>query len=555
MQIHNVVQGTPEWHALRANHFTASEASAMMGVSTNVLRTELLHMKKTGTEREFSEWAQKNLLDKGHDIEAAARVLAEELIGEELYPITGTSDEHPHLLASFDGQTMSGKVTWECKSWNESKAKEVRDGYVPVCDYWQCVQQLVVSGAEKLLYTITDGTPERTLHVWLMPNHVTRTELLRGWEQFQKDLDSFIPTEVKEKVVAEPVSGLPAITYQLNGLALTSNLAIFRSAAEKAVADSKLTLNTDQDFANREALCKSFSEAEAKIKVIREQVLGEFADVDKFSRELGEIGELLRQARLAGEKQVTARKDQIKLEIRNKAEAELSEYVSQTNKSLNGKVILPRIIDNFTGVMKGKRTLETLQDAVSTELARLKIEINVTAEKITANLAILREKCEGFEFLFRDAQELVQKDSETLSLLIDKRISDFKEIEAERQRKEEEQRLIAEQRAKEKAERDAEELRQREAARIEQADQQAKRMAEVRLMQEAAVVGIEVRPTTEPLPSEPTPMHLEVVDLMALVKAVAQGKAPLNVLNVDLANLTAFCEKQGAPAGVTWSQA
>jgi len=33
MQVHNVQQGTPEWHALRSSYFTASEAPAMMGAS------------------------------------------------------------------------------------------------------------------------------------------------------------------------------------------------------------------------------------------------------------------------------------------------------------------------------------------------------------------------------------------------------------------------------------------------------------------------------------------------------------------------------------------
>lgn len=33
MKIHNVIQGSPAWLALRAGYFTASDAPAMMGVS------------------------------------------------------------------------------------------------------------------------------------------------------------------------------------------------------------------------------------------------------------------------------------------------------------------------------------------------------------------------------------------------------------------------------------------------------------------------------------------------------------------------------------------
>ena len=45
---HDCAQGSAEWHALRARHFTASEASAMLGVSKYQTRDELLHQKHTG---------------------------------------------------------------------------------------------------------------------------------------------------------------------------------------------------------------------------------------------------------------------------------------------------------------------------------------------------------------------------------------------------------------------------------------------------------------------------------------------------------------------------
>ena len=165
---------------------------------------------------------------------------------------------------------------------------------------------------------------------------------------------------------------------------------------------------------------------------------------------LSEIGQLIRQARLAGEKQVKDRKETIRLEIRKKGEEAFAEHIAKLNDSLGGKVILPRIIDNFTGVMKGKRTLATLQDAVDTELARLKIEAETACEGMAANLATLREKSKGVEFLFRDAQELVQKDGETMALIIDSRISEHNAAEQARIESETD-RIRAEEQAKAEA--------------------------------------------------------------------------------------------------------
>src|SRR5690625_1851680 len=103
MQIHDVEQGTQEWPELRAKVHTARQAPARMGASSKVSRTEVLAMKATGSEKEHSAWVKRNLFDKGHEYEALARPLAEEIVGDELYPVVGSRDK---LLACFDGITM-----------------------------------------------------------------------------------------------------------------------------------------------------------------------------------------------------------------------------------------------------------------------------------------------------------------------------------------------------------------------------------------------------------------------------------------------------------------
>jgi len=83
--LHSLDQGSAEWHNFRANHFGASEAAAMLGLSKYQTRTELLTAKKTGVAPEVSEFTQ-SLFDKGHATEAAARAILEERLDEELYP-------------------------------------------------------------------------------------------------------------------------------------------------------------------------------------------------------------------------------------------------------------------------------------------------------------------------------------------------------------------------------------------------------------------------------------------------------------------------------------
>ena len=82
MKILNVAQGTEEWQTARGQHRTASEAPVMMGASKKMSRNDLLKARKFGLESEHSRWVVEVLFQRGHDVEAAARPMAEKILGE-----------------------------------------------------------------------------------------------------------------------------------------------------------------------------------------------------------------------------------------------------------------------------------------------------------------------------------------------------------------------------------------------------------------------------------------------------------------------------------------
>jgi len=159
MRILNVTQGSREWLEVRAKHFCASDAPAMMGVSQYKTRTELLRQKATGDVPKVDAMTQA-LFDRGHETEAAARQHIEAEISEELYPTTGT-DEDGYLLASFDGITMDGVIGFEHKLWNAELAAEVNAGRLPPAYYWQLEQQILIAGLNRVIFVCSDGTPEK----------------------------------------------------------------------------------------------------------------------------------------------------------------------------------------------------------------------------------------------------------------------------------------------------------------------------------------------------------------------------------------------------------
>ena len=115
MKSHNLIQGTPEWHAYRAEHFNASDAPVMMNCSSYKTRTELLNEFKTGLTQEIDAATQRRFND-GHRFEELARPLAEKIVGEDLYPVVGSSNK---LSASFDGLTLDEAIAFEHKTLND----------------------------------------------------------------------------------------------------------------------------------------------------------------------------------------------------------------------------------------------------------------------------------------------------------------------------------------------------------------------------------------------------------------------------------------------------
>lgn len=264
MKIHNLIQGSPEWLAYRAQNFNASDAPAMMGCSPYKTRAELLREVHTGRPADVDVATQKRF-DAGHRAEALARPLAEEIIGEELYPVTGSAGR---LSASFDGLTMDETQGFEHKALNADlraafaiifAADYTTDSCraLPIYHRVQMEQQLHVSGAERVLFMASewgaDGNLIEERHCWYYPDDELRANILRGWEQFERDLAAYVlPESAPAAPVGQAPEMLPALRIEITGAVTASNLAEFKASALGAIRAVNRDLQTDQHFADAE---------------------------------------------------------------------------------------------------------------------------------------------------------------------------------------------------------------------------------------------------------------------------------------------------------------
>ncbi|MGM0783851.1 MAG: lambda-exonuclease family protein [Pseudomonadota bacterium] len=462
MKIHSVIQGSNEWHALRASHYTASEAPAMAGVSKYQSRAELLKQKYTGEIPEVSP-AQQRLFDKGHAAEAEARPIAEEIIGEELYPVTGTSEDHPHLLASLDGCTMLEDVIFEHKLWNADLAAAVRAENLHEHYLVQMDQQLLVSGAEKCLFMVSDGSRENCVWCWHYPDMKRFADLLAGWEQFRQDLADYQPAEQKVAPQGEAPDTLPALRIELDGAVQASNLPDFKAKALAMIEGIKTELTTDKDFADAESTVKFLQAGEKQLEASKQAALDQTASIAEVFATIDELKEKMRAKRLDLNKRVKAEKENRRLEIQQNATKAFDEFLAKLDCPVE-----PAHSLNVAGAMKGKKTIATLQAAADDEVARAKVECQQLANQINENKALIEKHQGDYDFLFSDWRDLVQKDAEFIKLQVENRIAHHKQeeqkrLDAERELIRREEEAKARQQAEAAQKQDAEKAQEAEA--------------------------------------------------------------------------------------------
>lgn len=426
---HSLIQGSPQWLAYRAEHHNASDAPAMMGVSSYKTRNQLLHEMHTGLAAEVDAQTQKRF-DDGHRFEAQARSIAEEIVGEELYPVVGSLDK---LSASFDGLTICDDIAWEHKTLNDSLRAAIRQQGGNANDFLapmykiQMEQQLLVSGAEKCLFlaTVWDGeTLVEQVHCWYTPDLSLRAEIVAGWEQFEKDLAAYVPPEVIEKPTAKVNASLPALVVQTRGEVTQSNLPQYEAAATAFIATINTSLATDEDFVNADVDIKFCQRAEDELEHAKAAIIGQATTIDQVVKSIGKVQEEFRQKRLALSKLVDTKKVQIKEGILASVKVAYTEHIAALEAEIK-PLRLSAAMPDFAGAMKNKRTLSSLKDAVDTLLANVKISTNAMAADYRAKQQWCRDNAAGHGSLFADIMpSIIVKPMDDFQLVVKTRIAD-----------------------------------------------------------------------------------------------------------------------------------
>lgn len=450
MELHDLQQGSSEWHAHRANHFNASDAPAMLGVSPYKSRSDLLREYAAGIRPDVDPVTQKRF-DRGHRFEALARPLAEKIIGNKLYPVTGSEGRYS---ASFDGLTMCETLGFEHKTMNSELLRILGSGeLLPELYTAQMEHQLMVSGAEKILFVATSWDDDDELiemeHRWYESDPDLRQRIIAGWEQFEKDLENYRPEPKAVEVIGRAPESLPAIHIEVTGMVTASNLSEIKAHALEVFENIKTDLQTDQDFADAAKTAKWCGYIEDRLEAAKRHALSQTASIDELFRTIDAIKSEARDKRLHLEKLVKVEKDNRKSDLIGKSRADYLDHLAALDDRLGG-AWMPRDIPPFAEAIKGLKTLDSMRDKLGVALSNAKIEANSIADRIEKN----RKSVQDWT-LFPDFGQVCAKEPEDFAAILALRVNESKEAD--------EKRLEAER----------ERIRQEEAAKL-QADQAIK---------------------------------------------------------------------------------
>ena len=428
MKIINVIQGSPEWKAGRSKTHNASDYPSAQGLSKKFSRSALVAEKATGIEREFSPFVEK-ILENGHRVEALARPMAEKIIGEELYPIVATTDDG-YLGASSDGVTELFDTGFECKQWNAELAEVVSSGVVPETHVGQLDQQGEVFGLERILFMVTDGTPEKCVYCWYVPSEEAKARIRPTWQQFDSDVEAYKPTEVAPEVVGHAPEQLPALHIEVTGMVTASNLAEFKARALAVIHGVNTSLQTDDDFADAEKAVKWCKDVEERLDSAKQHALSQTATIDALFRTVDAIKEEARTVRLKLEKLVKSEKENRKVEIVTKAREEFCVHWAGLCRRIGGEWVPPVPVAYFAEAIKGLKSLESMRSRLSDALANAKIEASQSADRIEANHKAVTDMS-----LFPDFAAVCTKSSEDFAALMALRVAQKEaRLEAEREK-------------------------------------------------------------------------------------------------------------------------
>ncbi|MBK6582088.1 MAG: hypothetical protein IPG20_04220 [Gammaproteobacteria bacterium] len=218
------------------------------------------------------------------------------------------------------------------------------------------------------------------------------------------------------------------LVIKLTGEVLSSNFEQWKDALVAQIRSTRTELSTDNDFVEAGRRVKLFKTAEATLQAAKESALRQAADIQRLFAAIDEVSKEARQARLALERQIRTRKQQIRDGLIETGIAAVRKMIAAQPEDfqlLDQRDYLDRA--RFELAVKGKMGTSGVYAAINGLCATIGREIEERSGEVCKNGQLIDSLPDNYRLLFQDRDSLVSLSGPELDLLIQQRIARLNE--------------------------------------------------------------------------------------------------------------------------------
>ena len=221
---------------------------------------------------------------------------------------------------------------------------------------------------------------------------------------------------------------------KLTGTVNASNFDVWKKELIEQIQAVNVELVTDDDFVTASGQVKSFKAAEKSLKQAKQSAIAQAEEIQQLFTAIDEITEEARQARLSLERQIKARKLEIKQHYIQSGIDEVQSFIDEQVVEFNKCDLSPYLNrSRFESAVSGKAGISGLETGIEQICTQIKTEISEKAVKIYNNKVRLDALPETYKILFQDRALLICLPEDELESEIDKRTTRYNDEMAQRE--------------------------------------------------------------------------------------------------------------------------
>jgi len=213
------------------------------------------------------------------------------------------------------------------------------------------------------------------------------------------------------------------LTIKLTGEIQDSNFDEWKKDLIKQIKATPTELSSDDEYAAADKQVKQFKSAEKALKAAKQSALEQAGDIQTLFDAIDEVSAETREIRLTLERQIKARKQQIKDDcIKNGLAAVKAMIASQSAefKLIDHSEYLDT--DALEDAVKGRSSLRTMEKSVTKTTDAIAEKIRIRAKLVASNAKTLDALDKNQQAIFQDRDDLLALSAEELTSTIAQRL-------------------------------------------------------------------------------------------------------------------------------------